>query len=77
MSLRHALLGVLVARPMSGYELSQFFDSSTGWVWTAPHSQIYPLLGRMENDGVIEAEDQVRGTRLKRKVYSVTPDGLE
>ena len=71
------MLGVLAARPMSGYELSQFFDSSTGWVWTAPHSQIYPLLGRMENDGVIEAEDQVRGTRLKRKVYSVTPDGLE
>ena len=34
MSLRHALLGVLAARPMSGYDLSQFFDSSTGWVWT-------------------------------------------
>jgi DNA-binding PadR family transcriptional regulator len=77
MSLRHALLGVLAARPMSGYELSQFFDSSTGWVWTAPHSQIYPLLGKMETDGVIEAEDQVRGTKLKRKVYSVTPVGLD
>jgi DNA-binding PadR family transcriptional regulator len=77
MSLRHALLGVLAARPMSGYELSQFFDSSTGWVWTAPHSQIYPLLGRMETDGVIESEDQVRGTKLKRKVYSVTPAGLD
>ena len=77
MSLRHALLGVLAARPMSGYELSQFFDSSTGWVWTAPHSQIYPLLGRMQTDGVIECEDQVRGTKLKRKVYSITPGGLD
>lgn len=76
MSLRHALLGVLAARPMSGYELSQFFDSSTGWVWTAPHSQIYPLLGKMQNDGAITSEDQVRGTKLKRKVYSITPDGL-
>jgi DNA-binding PadR family transcriptional regulator len=77
MSLRHALLGVLAARPMSGYELSQFFDSSTGWVWTAPHSQIYPLLGKMQTEGVIESENQVRGTKLKRKVYSVTPRGLE
>jgi DNA-binding PadR family transcriptional regulator len=77
MSLRHALLGVLAARPMSGYELSQFFDSSTGWVWTAPHSQIYPLLGKMHNDGVIESEDQVRGNKLKRKVYSITPRGLD
>jgi DNA-binding PadR family transcriptional regulator len=77
MSLRHALLGVLAARPMSGYELSQFFDSSTGWVWTAPHSQIYPLLGKMEAEGAIESENQVRGTKLQRKVYSVTPSGLE
>lgn len=77
MSLRHALLGVLAARPMSGYELSQFFDSSTGWVWTAPHSQIYPLLGKMQNDGVIESEDQVRGKKLKRKVYSITASGLD
>jgi DNA-binding PadR family transcriptional regulator len=77
MSLRHALLGVLAARPMSGYELSQFFDSSPGWVWTAPHSQIYPLLGKMQSDGVIESEDQVRGTKLRRKVYSITPDGLD
>jgi DNA-binding PadR family transcriptional regulator len=77
MSLRHALLGVLAARPMSGYELSQFFDSSTGWVWTAPHSQIYPLLGKMQNEGVIESENQVRGTKLQRKVYSVTPSGLD
>jgi DNA-binding PadR family transcriptional regulator len=77
MSLRHALLGVLAARPMSGYELSQFFDSSTGWVWTAPHSQIYPLLGKMEADGVLESEDQVRGTKLKRKVYSITLRGLD
>jgi DNA-binding PadR family transcriptional regulator len=77
MSLRHALLGVLAARPMSGYELSQFFDSSTGWVWTAPHSQIYPLLGKMQTEGVIESENQVRGTKLKRKVYSITDQGLD
>ncbi len=77
MSLRHALLGVLAARPMSGYELSQFFDSSTGWVWTAPHSQIYPTLVKMQSEGLIEGEDQVRGARLKRKVYSITPRGLD
>ena len=62
---------------MSGYELSQFFDSSTGWVWTAPHSQIYPTLAKMQSEGLIESEDQVRGARLKRKVYSITPRGLD
>lgn len=60
---------------MSGYELSQFFDSSTGWVWTATHSQIYPLLAKMEDDGLIESENQIRGTKLKRKIYSITQQG--
>jgi DNA-binding PadR family transcriptional regulator len=77
MSLRHALLGVLAARPMSGYELSRFFDSSTGWVWTAPHSQIYPALAKMQAEGLVESEIQVRGSKLERKVYSITPRGHE
>ena len=75
MSLKHALLGVLAARPMSGYELSQFFASSTGWVWTATHSQIYPLLGKLQAEGTIECENVIRGTKLNRKIYSVTPSG--
>jgi DNA-binding PadR family transcriptional regulator len=76
MSLKHALLGVLAARPMSGYELSQFFDSSTGWVWTAKHSQIYPLLGKMEADGAIKSENKIRGTKLNRKIYTITSRGM-
>jgi len=68
MSLKHALLGVLAARPMSGYELSQFFDSSTGWVWTAPHSQIYPLLVKMHSAGLIENTKKLRGTKMNVKV---------
>jgi len=76
MSLPNALLGVLEARPMTGYELTQFFDASTGWVWSAPQSQIYPLLRQMERDGLIEGEDQVRGSRLQRTVYSITDQGV-
>jgi len=77
MSLKHALLGVLAARPMSGYELSQFFDSSTGWVWTAPHSQIYPLLVKMHSAGLIENTKKLRGTKMNVKVYSITPTGTK
>jgi DNA-binding PadR family transcriptional regulator len=75
LSLTYAILGVLDARPMNGYELSQFFDSSAGWVWSAPRSQIYPRLRTMEQEGLIEAERQVRGTKLERRVYSVTEAG--
>jgi len=75
MSLPHALLGVLDARPMSGYDLARFFDAATGWVWAAPHSQIYPTLRKMEQRGLIRGDDEVRGPRLTRTVYSLTEEG--
>ena len=62
---------------MSGYELSQFFATSTGWVWTAPHSQIYPTLAKMQAEELVASENQIRGTKLVRKVYSATAKGLQ
>src|SRR4051794_27395265 len=62
---------------MTGYALRQFFDSSTGSGWTAPPSQIYPKLGKMQAEGLIHSTDDIRGTKLRRKVCSVTPRGLD
>ncbi|REH32961.1 DNA-binding PadR family transcriptional regulator [Kutzneria buriramensis] len=60
---------------MSGYDLVRFFDGSTGWIWAAPQSQIYPMLRRMEQAGLISGDEEARGPRLTRTVYSVTPKG--
>ncbi|HET6508938.1 MAG TPA: PadR family transcriptional regulator [Baekduia sp.] len=71
--LRHALLGLLAERPMSGYELDQRFEASVGSTWTAGHSQIYPELNRLADEGLIEAgEPGPRG----RKTYAITDAGV-
>lgn len=75
MSLRYALLGVLEARPMTGYELAQFFNGSTAWVWSAPHSNIYPALRKMEAEGLLESETDIKGEKLERTSYSITDEG--
>jgi DNA-binding PadR family transcriptional regulator len=70
--LRHALLGLLADRPMSGYELAQRFESAVGSTWSAGHSQIYPELNRLAGEGLIEpGEPGPRG----RKTYAITGDG--
>ncbi|EDV5156957.1 PadR family transcriptional regulator, partial [Salmonella enterica subsp. enterica] len=56
MSLRYALLALLTARPMTGYDLAKSFHVSVGHVWHAPDSQIYPELKRMLADGLVEGE---------------------
>jgi DNA-binding PadR family transcriptional regulator len=76
MSLTCGILGVLEAHPMSGYELVRFFDDSMDWVWSAPQSQIYPRLREMEQLGLVSGIDEVRGERLRRRVYSITDAGL-
>jgi PadR family transcriptional regulator, regulatory protein AphA len=76
MSLRSALLGLLTAEPMSGYDLDRILDETFGYVWTAPHSQIYPTLRQMESEGLIEADVQRTGGR-ERRVYRVLDKGFD
>jgi DNA-binding PadR family transcriptional regulator len=71
-TLGHALLGLLAARPQSGYELTRSFDVSLGNVWTAKHSQIYPELAKLEAAGLVQpAGTGARGS----KSYAITRAG--
>jgi PadR family transcriptional regulator AphA len=73
MSLRHALLGLLVDRSASGYDLLKLFDTSLANVWPATQSQIYTELNKLADAGLITvAAEGPRG----RKVYALTDDGL-
>lgn len=77
MSLRYALLALLSVEPMTGYDLYKHFESSVGYVWHAPDSQIYPELRRMEADGLLEGEDVRWGQRGQKRQYHITDAGRE
>lgn len=72
MSLKHALLGLLAKGPASGYELTKEFELSLANVWSAKHSQIYPELRKMADEGWLAVgEEGSRG----RKEYEITDAG--
>ena len=73
MSLRYALLGLLADAPASGYELARTFEVSLQhWAWHARHSQIYPELNKLADEGVIDVlEEGARG----RRTYAITDAG--
>lgn len=78
MSLRHALLSLLTAAPMTGYDASRAFGTSVGALWSALDSQIYPELRRMQADGLLEARPVPWGTRGATKTeYWVTEEGVQ
>jgi DNA-binding PadR family transcriptional regulator len=73
MSLRHALLGLLVDRSASGYDLLKLFNTSLANVWPATQSQIYTELNKLADAGLIAvAAEGPRG----RKQYALTDEGL-
>ena len=74
MALRHGLLGLIAARPATGYELAKRFEESLTHVWSAQLSQIYPELARLEATGAIRVVET--GPR-RRKTYEITDAGLD
>ena len=76
MSLEAALLGFLTYRPMTGYDMKKMTDD-VGPSWTAPQSQIYDTLHRLEKRGLVTVEVIHQDTKPNRKLYRMTPKGEE
>ncbi len=74
MSLRHILLGML-AEPQSGYDLKKEFTKSLRNFWNAELSQIYPLLGRMEKEGLLSVKQIASSEGPPKKVYTRSAKG--
>jgi len=75
MSLKHAILGFLSFKPLTGYDLKKAFDKSVQHFWPANQSQIYRTLAELEEQGLVEKEIIPREERLDMKVYSITSSG--
>ncbi len=74
-TLRYAVLGLLNREDMTGYELTRAFGSSLSEFWSARHSQIYPELRSLADEGLVTYEVETSGTALEKKRYSITAEG--
>ena len=75
MSLRYALLSLLLDCDATGYDLAKQFEASVANFWHALPQQLYQELARMEDDGLVSGEVVVQTARPNKRVFSVTPAG--
>src|SRR5215510_12917585 len=68
------VLGMLAARPRSGYEIKQLVDKTARFFWAASYGQIYPELKRLEKAGLIAGDDSSHGGR-QRTIFKLTASG--
>ena len=74
-TLKYALLGLLCHDNLSGYDLYLEFDKALSEFWSAKHSQIYPELKKLTEEGKVSYDIEISGTALEKKVYSITEAG--
>jgi len=72
-TLAYGLLSLLTHSPLSGYDLTQRIQP----FWPAKHSQIYPLLARLEQQSLVSCELVQQTDKPDKKVYSIQEKGFD
>ncbi|GIG59110.1 hypothetical protein Lfu02_34820 [Longispora fulva] len=69
---RAAIIGLLLERPMHGYEMISELDQRTGGAWRPSPGSVYPTLQLLEDEGLITGEESEG-----RKRFTLTDAGRE
>lgn len=70
------LLGFLMSKDLTGYDMKQYMSISTSYFVDASYGSIYPSLKKLEQKGLIHSQEMITNRKLK-KVYSITEKGTE
>jgi len=76
-TLGYAVLSLLSREDLSGYDLKRWMERPLGYFWSARHSQIYPELARLEEEGFVVHHVVEQQERPDKKVYGITASGRE
>ena len=69
------ILALLETQPRHGYELSKLLDQRSGGVVHVHAASLYPLLYRLEQDGLIEGRWVEKPGQRRRRFYQITAEG--
>ena len=72
---KYAILGILSFGPRSGYDIKRVVDQSLHFFWRENFGHIYPILARLEQEGLIVKSTAEPGNYPARNVYTLTEAG--
>ncbi len=69
------ILSALAEGRLHGYELALSVESRSEGFFRFKHGTLYPILHKLEGEGLIKGTWKDEGTRRKRKYYALTSKG--
>ena len=77
MDVQSILLGLLMWKSMTGYEMNKVFSISFSFFSGLSYGSIYPALKKMERQGLITMELEIQDGAPNKKVYTITEAGRQ
>jgi PadR family transcriptional regulator AphA len=74
---KYAVLGLLMYASLSGYDIRRIYADSLGNFWSESYGAIYPILKRLEDEGLATREVERQTGKPDRNVYTITDLGRE
>ncbi len=71
------ILSVLADKPNYGYEIVKSINEMAGDVYTWQEGTIYPVLRKLEKEGILRSQWETADNGKKRKYYYITVKGRE
>lgn len=69
------ILSLLDQQPRHGYDICKLIEIRSGGSLRFHVSTLYPLLYRMENEGLVEGKWIEKAQQRRRRYYTLTPEG--
>ncbi len=77
MDIQTIILGFLMEKSMTGYDLKQWFSRSFIFFSGISYGSIYPALKKMEKEGLITAKVEIQESAPNKKLCTITDKGRE
>lgn len=69
------ILAILAQGDRHGYQIALEIEEQSGGKFSFNHGTLYPILHKLEKDGMIKGIWENDGTKRKRKYYKIIPKG--
>lgn len=73
---RYSVLGCLSIKDMSAYDIKSFMARSTYYFWQEHEAQLYPMLKKLTDEGLVGYKEEKAQKIGLRKMYHVTDQGI-
>ena len=76
-SAKPLILSIIASGESYGYAILQHIEDLSGGTLSWDDGTLYPVLHRLENDGLLTSSWRKADNQRRRKYYAITPKGLK